>query len=82
TSISKAGETGEQLDPVRNIGNNRSAKIGCASEARAARRGANGTLVSGPGSFPTPRWVRRVGGLTALDGDAAGLAAGHQAQMF
>ena len=55
-----AGPTYEDLDPVRYVGNRSSGKMGYALAAAAARRGAQGVLVSGPVQLPTPAGVQRV----------------------
>ncbi|MFO0573281.1 MAG: bifunctional phosphopantothenoylcysteine decarboxylase/phosphopantothenate--cysteine ligase CoaBC [Polyangia bacterium] len=55
-----AGPTYEALDPVRFLGNRSSGKMGFALAERAARRGAEVTLVAGPVTLPTPPGVRRI----------------------
>ncbi|HEV8550203.1 MAG TPA: bifunctional phosphopantothenoylcysteine decarboxylase/phosphopantothenate--cysteine ligase CoaBC [Polyangiaceae bacterium] len=55
-----AGPTVEALDPVRYVGNRSSGKMGFAIAERAARRGAQVTLIAGPVSLPTPSGVTRV----------------------
>lgn len=55
-----AGPTFEALDPVRFLGNRSSGKMGFALAQRAARRGAEVTLVAGPVALPTPPGVRRI----------------------
>lgn len=47
-----AGPTHEPIDPVRYIANSSSGKMGYALAEKAARRGAEVTLVSGPVSIP------------------------------
>ena len=49
-----AGPTHEPIDPVRFIGNRSSGTMGVAVAAEAARRGADVTLVLGPGTVPPP----------------------------
>lgn len=49
-----AGPTHESIDPVRFVGNYSSGKMGYALAARAAKRGAEVTLVSGPVALPPP----------------------------
>jgi phosphopantothenoylcysteine decarboxylase/phosphopantothenate--cysteine ligase len=66
-----AGPTVEDLDPVRFIGNRSSGKMGFAIAERAARRGAQVTLVSGPVELSTPAGVRRVDVRSALEMKAA-----------
>lgn len=55
-----AGPTHEPIDPVRFIGNRSSGKMGAAIAAAAARRGAEVTLVLGPGSIAAPPGVKTV----------------------
>jgi len=49
-----AGPTHEPIDPVRFIGNRSSGKMGVAIAEAASRRGAEVTLVLGPGGAPPP----------------------------
>jgi phosphopantothenoylcysteine decarboxylase / phosphopantothenate---cysteine ligase len=65
-----AGGTREPIDPVRFIGNRSSGRMGLALAERAARRGAEVTLVAANVSLPAPPGVRRVDVETA--GDLAG----------
>jgi phosphopantothenoylcysteine decarboxylase/phosphopantothenate--cysteine ligase len=58
--VVSAGPTHEALDPVRYLGNRSSGKMGFAIAARAAARGAEVTLVTGPVSLATPAGARRV----------------------
>jgi phosphopantothenoylcysteine decarboxylase/phosphopantothenate--cysteine ligase len=69
-----AGPTYEPIDPVRFLGNRSTGKMGFALAARAARRGAEVTLIAGPTSLPTPAGVTRVDVQTALEMRAATLA--------
>jgi phosphopantothenoylcysteine decarboxylase/phosphopantothenate--cysteine ligase len=62
-----AGPTHEALDPVRFLGNRSSGKMGFALAERAARRGAEVTLVAGPVALPTPPGVRRIDVESAAD---------------
>ncbi|MCC6645311.1 MAG: bifunctional phosphopantothenoylcysteine decarboxylase/phosphopantothenate--cysteine ligase CoaBC [Polyangiaceae bacterium] len=55
-----AGPTVEDLDPVRFLSNRSSGQMGFAVARRAAARGAEVTLISGPVHLPTPPRVRRV----------------------
>ena len=55
-----AGPTHEAIDPVRYLGNRSSGKMGFAIAARAAARGADVTLISGPVALATPAGVSRV----------------------
>jgi phosphopantothenoylcysteine decarboxylase/phosphopantothenate--cysteine ligase len=61
-----AGPTYEPIDPVRFLGNRSTGKMGFAIAARAARRGAEVTLVAGPTALPTPAGVTRIDVETAL----------------
>jgi phosphopantothenoylcysteine decarboxylase/phosphopantothenate--cysteine ligase len=49
-----AGPTHEPIDPVRFVGNRSSGKMGVAIAAEALARGADVTLVLGPGTVPPP----------------------------
>ena len=62
-----AGGTREPIDPVRFIGNRSSGLMGLALAERAARRGAEVTLVAANVSMPAPPGVRRVDVETAAD---------------
>ena len=55
-----AGPTRESIDPVRYITNHSTGKMGYAIAERAARRGAEVILISGPTNLPTPAGVRRI----------------------
>ena len=68
-----AGGTREPIDPVRFIGNRSSGRMGAAVAERAARRGAEVTLVAANVSRPAPPGVRRVDVETAAElADALG----------
>ncbi|HEY1238331.1 MAG TPA: bifunctional phosphopantothenoylcysteine decarboxylase/phosphopantothenate--cysteine ligase CoaBC [Solirubrobacterales bacterium] len=68
-----AGGTREPIDPVRFIGNRSSGRMGLAIAERAARRGAEVTLVAANVSRPAPPGVRRVDVETAAElADALG----------
>ena len=69
-----AGPTYEPIDPVRFLGNRSTGKMGFAIAARAARRGAEVTLVAGPTALPTPAGVVRVDVQTAQQMREATLA--------
>jgi phosphopantothenoylcysteine decarboxylase / phosphopantothenate---cysteine ligase len=69
-----AGPTYEPIDPVRFLGNRSSGKMGFAVAARAARRGAEVTLIAGPTPLPTPAGVTRVDVETARQMREATLA--------
>ncbi|MBD3347903.1 MAG: bifunctional phosphopantothenoylcysteine decarboxylase/phosphopantothenate--cysteine ligase CoaBC [Candidatus Eisenbacteria bacterium] len=55
-----AGPTRESIDPVRHISNPSSGRMGFALAERAARRGAQVTLISGPVSLGPPDGVKYV----------------------
>ena len=62
-----AGGTREPIDPVRFIGNRSSGRMGLALADRAARRGAEVTLVAANVSLAAPPGVRRVDVETAAE---------------
>jgi phosphopantothenoylcysteine decarboxylase / phosphopantothenate---cysteine ligase len=62
-----AGGTREPIDPVRFIGNRSSGRMGLALAERAARRGAEVTLVAANVALPSPPGVRRVDVETAAE---------------
>jgi phosphopantothenoylcysteine decarboxylase/phosphopantothenate--cysteine ligase len=62
-----AGGTREPIDPVRFIGNRSSGRMGLALAERAARRGADVTLVAANVSLPSPAGVRRIDVETAAE---------------
>jgi len=62
-----AGPTFEAIDPVRGITNLSSGKMGFAVARAAQEAGAEVTLVCGPVSLPTPRGVKRIDIVSALD---------------
>ncbi len=62
-----AGPTWEYLDPVRFIGNPSSGKMGYALARSAWLRGAEVTLISGPGTAPVPYGVQVQHVTTALE---------------
>ena len=66
-----AGGTREPIDPVRYIGNRSSGRMGLALAERAARRGAEVTLVAANVSLPGPAGVRRIEVVTAKELEAA-----------
>ncbi len=55
-----AGPTQEALDPVRYITNHSTGKMGYAIARVCAQRGAEVTLVSGPGALKAPEFVKMV----------------------
>jgi phosphopantothenoylcysteine decarboxylase/phosphopantothenate--cysteine ligase len=62
-----AGGTREPIDAVRFIGNRSSGRMGFALAERAARRGAEVTLIAANASLPGPAAVRRVDVETAAE---------------
>lgn len=66
-----AGGTREPIDAVRYVGNRSSGRMGVALAARAARRGADVTLIAANVSLPDPPGVRRVDVGTAAELAAA-----------
>jgi phosphopantothenoylcysteine decarboxylase / phosphopantothenate---cysteine ligase len=66
-----AGGTREPIDPVRFIGNRSSGRMGLALAERAARRGAEVTLVAANVSLPAPSGVRQMDVETAAQLAAA-----------
>jgi phosphopantothenoylcysteine decarboxylase/phosphopantothenate--cysteine ligase len=62
-----AGGTREPIDPVRFIGNRSSGRMGLAIAERAARRGAEVTLVAANVSLPGPPGARRIEVETAAE---------------
>ncbi len=62
-----AGPTRETIDPVRYISNRSSGKMGYAIAEEAYRRGAQVTLIAGPGSLPSPEGFRTVKVISTKD---------------
>lgn len=54
------GPTIEPIDPVRIISNRSSGKMGLALAVEASRRGADVTLVMGPGKVNPPEWMNII----------------------
>lgn len=77
-----AGPTQEALDPVRYLTNHSSGKMGYAVAARAAQRGAETTLVSGPSALETPGGVMRVDVVSARDMHDAVLSRAEKQDMI
>ncbi|MFZ5966312.1 MAG: bifunctional phosphopantothenoylcysteine decarboxylase/phosphopantothenate--cysteine ligase CoaBC [Bacillota bacterium] len=65
--IVTAGPTREAIDPVRYITNHSSGKMGYAIAEKAALRGAEVVLISGPTNLPTPTNVKRIDIVSAQD---------------
>jgi phosphopantothenoylcysteine decarboxylase/phosphopantothenate--cysteine ligase len=70
-----AGPTFEAIDPVRGLTNRSSGKQGYAIAAALADLGATVTLISGPTGLPTPDGVDRVDVESAIQMQAATVAA-------
>lgn len=70
-----AGPTFEAIDPVRGLTNRSSGKQGYAIAAALADLGATVTLISGPTGLPTPAGVNRVDVESAIQMQAATVAA-------
>ena len=77
-----AGPTYEAIDPVRGITNLSSGKMGFAVARAAREAGAEVTLIAGPVSLPTPRGVRRIDVVSALDMHEAGVDIAQSAHIF
>lgn len=77
-----AGPTREAIDPVRYVGNRSSGKMAYAMAAALLRQGARVTLVSGPVALPVPAGVTRVEVESALQMQAAVMAAVDGADVF
>jgi phosphopantothenoylcysteine decarboxylase/phosphopantothenate--cysteine ligase len=71
-----AGPTWEPIDPVRFLGNRSTGKMGFAVATEALARGADVTLVVGPGTLPPPEGPAIVKVTTAEEMRAAVLEAG------
>jgi len=74
-AVVTAGPTFEAIDPVRGLTNRSSGKQGYAIAAALADLGATVTLVSGPTGLPTPPGVDRVDVESAVQMQAATIAA-------
>jgi phosphopantothenoylcysteine decarboxylase/phosphopantothenate--cysteine ligase len=77
-----AGPTWEPIDPVRFIGNRSTGRMGFAIAAEAAGRGADVTLVVGPGTVEPPAGPAIVHVTTAEEMRAAVLVAGEGADAI
>jgi len=62
-----AGPTRESVDPVRFISNHSSGKMGFALAEAAEAEGAFVTLIAGPVSLTTPKGVKRIDVMTAVE---------------
>jgi phosphopantothenoylcysteine decarboxylase / phosphopantothenate---cysteine ligase len=74
-----AGPTWEPIDPVRFVGNRSSGKMGFAVAAEAFERGADVTLVVGPGTLEPPQGLHIVRVTTAQEMRHAVFAAAEDA---
>ena len=77
-----AGPTFEPIDPVRGLTNRSSGKMGFAIARAAAEAGADVTLIAGPVALASPRHVRRIDVISAVDMHAAALAAARDSDVF
>ena len=77
-----AGPTQEPLDPVRYLTNHSTGKMGYAIAWRAALRGAEVTLISGPTSLDPPPFVEVVHVVTAQEMFEAVTARSAEADMI
>jgi phosphopantothenoylcysteine decarboxylase/phosphopantothenate--cysteine ligase len=77
-----AGPTFEALDPVRGITNLSSGKMGFAIARAAREAGADVTLIAGLVALPTPRGVRRVDVVSALNMHSAVVGYAKLATVF
>lgn len=62
-----AGGTQEPLDPVRYLGNRSSGKMGFAVAQALEEAGAETILVAAPTTLPTPKGVKRIDVMTAVE---------------
>ena len=76
-----AGPTWEPIDPVRFLGNRSTGRMGFAVASEAFARGADVTLVVGPGTVPPPEGPRVVRVTTAEEMRAEVLAAAARADV-
>jgi phosphopantothenoylcysteine decarboxylase/phosphopantothenate--cysteine ligase len=77
-----AGPTFEPIDPVRFLGNRSTGKMGIAIAAEASLRGADVTLILGPGTVPPPVGVRVVRVATAEEMRTAVMKAAPKADAI
>jgi len=77
--VVSAGPTWEPIDPVRFVGNRSTGKMGFAVAKEAFDRGADVTLVTGPGTLPPPDGPRVVHVTTAEEMRTAVLEAAEGA---
>jgi len=77
-----AGPTHEAIDPVRNITNRSSGKMGYAVALAAVEAGADVVLVSGPTHLPRPDRIRLISVTSALEMYEAVLSEVIDANIF
>jgi phosphopantothenoylcysteine decarboxylase/phosphopantothenate--cysteine ligase len=77
-----AGPTFEAIDPVRGITNLSSGKMGFAIARAAQEAGAEVTLVAGPVALSTPRGVKRINVVSALNMMDACMGHADQSTVF
>jgi phosphopantothenoylcysteine decarboxylase / phosphopantothenate---cysteine ligase len=79
-----AGPTHEPIDPVRFVGNRSSGRMGYALAQAAWRRGAEVTVISGPGTAPPPYGpeVIRVGTAVEMSEAVEGLIGDTDVSIF
>lgn len=67
TALVTAGPTREYIDPVRYLSNASSGKMGFALAHALHRAGFRVTLIAGPVDLSTPKGVKRIDVVTAVD---------------
>lgn len=77
-----SGPTREALDPVRYLSNHSSGKMGNALAKAAMARGAQVTMITGPGHVPVPAGVRQIAVTTALEMHAQAMALAPDSDWF
>lgn len=77
-----AGPTREPLDAARHLSNPATGRMGAALAAAAWERGAETTLVAGPGTPPCPAGVTRLEATTAAQMDASVQSAPFDLALF
>jgi len=76
-----AGPTWEPIDPVRFLGNRSTGRMGFAVAKEASDRGADVTLVVGPGTVEPPEGLRTIPVTTAEEMRAVVLEAAREADV-
>lgn len=77
-----AGPTQEAIDPVRYLSNHSSGKMGFALAEAAVKRGLSVTMVTGPCTLPTPKGVKRLNVVSAVEMYEAVMREVDQADIF